>query len=110
MSWWSSIAFSNPISSPMLFVPTGIEPAAQCPSSPTQAQPVGPGLPLQAPSVATMYREASVTRARLPGARVRLALGPPLVRQPRHPLRQVAQEVGDVSRAGDREGCGGVVV
>ena len=53
-SAWSSIALSNPISSPMLFVPTGMAPAAHCPSSPTHAHPVGPGLPLQAPSVATV--------------------------------------------------------
>ena len=52
-SAWSVIACSSPSSSPMLFVPEGIDPAAQWPSSPTQAQPAGPGLPLQAPSVAT---------------------------------------------------------
>jgi hypothetical protein len=39
----------------MLFVPASSEPAAQRPSSPTQAQPAGPGLRMQAPSVATVY-------------------------------------------------------
>ena len=38
----------------MLFVPSGTDPAAQWPSSATHAHPAGPGLPLQAPSVATM--------------------------------------------------------
>ena len=50
----SRIAYSTASSSPMLFVPASSEPAAQRPSSPTQAHPAGPGFLMHAPSVATV--------------------------------------------------------
>ena len=51
----------------MLFVPCGSEPAAHCPSSPIQAQSVGPGLPEHAPSVATVYLSMIRPPSRGPG-------------------------------------------